>query len=124
MRLSGSTSLTGRVSSPRRSGTFSPVRNLYPPHNTVMFRHPDYAEDRDSLTSIMDPSGPARVKDPHLVSGHFPPGHFPPCSNQVGRTIPPLFLAGLGHFPSCNIIRGGHFPSHLFAQRGQYVCKV
>ena len=42
-----------------------------------------------------------------------PPGHFPPCSNQVGRTIPPLFLAGLGHFPSCNIIRGGHFPSHL-----------
>ena len=49
-----------------------------------------------------------------------PPGHFPPCSNQVGRTIPPLFLAGLGHFPSCNIIRGGHFPSHLFAQRGQF----
>ena len=44
-----------------------------------------------------------------------PPGHFPPCSNQVGRTIPPLFLAGLGHFPSCNIIRGGHFPSRLFA---------
>ena len=39
---------------------------------------------------------------------------------QVGRTIPPLFLAGLGHFPSCNIIRGGHFPSHLFAQRGQF----
>ena len=49
-----------------------------------------------------------------------PPGHFPPCSNQVGRTIPPLFLAGLGHFPSCNIIRGGHFPSHLFAQRGHF----
>ena len=88
MRLSGSTSLTGRVSSPRRSGTFSPVRNLYPPHNTVMFRHPDYAEDRDSLTSIMDPSGPARVKDPHFAGQNSQTRLKPePSSDTLWRKI-------------------------------------
>ena len=67
VRLSGSTSLTRRVNSPRRSGTSSSVRHLQPPLNTDSFRHPDYAQGRDSLTVIMDPSGSCRVEDPHFA---------------------------------------------------------
>lgn len=73
MRQSAVSSLTGYVGTVRQSGTSSPVRHLQPPMNTVSFRHPDYAQGRDSLTSIMGSLSSARVEDPH----------FADCNNQL-----------------------------------------
>lgn len=67
MRQSAVSSLTGHVGTVRQSGTSSPVRHLQPPMNTVSFRHPDYAQGRDSLTSIMGSLSSARVEDPHFA---------------------------------------------------------
>ena len=49
MRPSGTTSLTGRVDSPRQN-ELSSSRGLHTPYITVVPRHPDYAHSRNSLT--------------------------------------------------------------------------
>ena len=51
----------------------SDTYNHPPPMNTVNFRYPDYAQGRDSITSIMGSLSSARVQDPH----------FADCNNQL-----------------------------------------
>ena len=59
VRLSGSTSLTGHVSSPRRNGTSSPVRHLHPPlyigplsRDEVLVLYPDHDKMAMLLSTV------------------------------------------------------------------------
>ena len=61
-RPTGLSSLTGYVDNSRQSDPSAPVRYLQPPSETVSFRHPDYAQGRDSLTSSVGSLSSARVE--------------------------------------------------------------